>query len=162
MSHRPTGGFRGRGRPNPYRLDRPKSWRGPQEDDGNERLPMERERIVEERPLDPIRAMGEGVLDIPPPPPPEGEFGNGPPGELLTGPKREKKFSNKSRLFVGNLPRDMMEDDIRKLFEPFGEVQEVFLQKEKSFGFVRLVGVHYLEQHHHIPSFTLYFLTGLP
>ena len=39
----------------------------------------------------------------------------------------------------------MTEDDIRKLFEPFGEVQEVFLQKEKSFGFVRLVGVHYLE-----------------
>ena len=161
MSHRPTGGFRGRGRPNPYRLDRPKSWRG-QEDAGNERLPMERERIVEERPLDSIRAMGEAALDIPPPPPPEGEFGNGPPGELLTTPKREKKFSNKSRLFVGNLPRDMMEDDIRKLFEPFGEVQEVFIQKEKSFGFVRLVGVHYLEQYHHILSFTLYSLIGLP
>ncbi len=147
MSHRSSGGFRGRGRLNPYRLDRPKSWRQGQEDDG-ERLPMERERIVEERSLDAMRSMGEGPLDMPPPPPPpEGEFGNGPPGELSApGSKREKKFSNKSRLFVGNLPRDMMENDIRKLFEPFGEVQEVFLQKEKSFGFVRLVGVHYLEQ----------------
>lgn len=151
MSHRPGGGFRGRGRPNPYRLDRPKPWRQPPDDDRNqrERLPMERDRIVEERPLDPMRAMDEGPLDMPPPPPPppEGEFGNGPPDELMPvpGPKREKKFSNKSRLFVGNLPRDMVEDDIRKLFEPFGEVQEVFHHKEKGFGFVRLVGVHYLE-----------------
>ena len=141
MSHRSTGGFRGRGRPNPYRLDRPKPWR--HEDDGERLLPLIDERIVEERPMDPLRSLGEGPLDMPPPPH-EGEFGNGPPGEPV--PKREKKFSNKSRLFVGNLPRGMIEDDIRKLFEPFGEVQEVFLQKEKSFGFVRLVGVHYLEQ----------------
>ncbi len=50
-----------------------------------------------------------------------------------------KKFSNKARLFVGNLPRDFSEEELRKLFEPHGEVQEVYVHKEKSFGFVRMV-----------------------
>ena len=50
-----------------------------------------------------------------------------------------KKFSNKARIFIANLPRDMQEAELRELFEPHGEVQEVFLQKEKSFGFCRMV-----------------------
>ena len=149
MSRRSGGGFRGRGRSNPYNMDRPKPWqRHPPENGGDrerELVSAKEERILEERPMEPIRPEIGGPLDMPPPPPgPDGEFGSGPPGEPGM-PKREKKFSNKSRLFVGNLPREMTENDIRKLFEAFGEVQEVFLQKEKSFGFVRLVSVHYLE-----------------
>lgn len=53
--------------------------------------------------------------------------------------RKQKKFSNKSRLFVGNLPRDFSGEELKKLFEEFGEVQEVYLQKEKNYGFVRLV-----------------------
>ena len=50
-----------------------------------------------------------------------------------------KKFSNKARVFIANLPRDMQEAELRGLFEPHGEVQEVYLQKEKNFGFCRMV-----------------------
>ncbi len=50
-----------------------------------------------------------------------------------------KKFSNKARLFVGNLPRDFSEEELKKLFEPHGEVQEVYVHREKNFGFVRMV-----------------------
>lgn len=52
--------------------------------------------------------------------------------------RREKKFSNKARLFVGNLPRDFSEQQLKELFQESGEVQEVFLNKEKNFGFVRM------------------------
>ena len=60
------------------------------------------------------------------------------PGATPEG-RKEKKFSNKSRLFVGNLPRDFSGEELKKLFEEFGEVQEVYVQKEKNYGFVRLV-----------------------
>lgn len=53
--------------------------------------------------------------------------------------RKEKKFSNKARVFVGNLHRDTTDDQIKKLFEQYGEVREVFLQKDKNFGFVRMV-----------------------
>ena len=54
-------------------------------------------------------------------------------------PKKERKFSNRARLFVGNLPRDFTQEELKAMFEKFGEVQEVFIQKEKNFGFVRMV-----------------------
>ena len=57
-------------------------------------------------------------------------------------PKKERKFSNRARLFVGNLPRDFTEEELKTTFEKFGEVQEVFIQKEKNFGFVRMVRAH--------------------
>ena len=55
------------------------------------------------------------------------------------GARREKKFSNRARLFVGNLPRDFNDQHLKKLFEEFGEVKEVFVKKDKNFGFVRMV-----------------------
>lgn len=64
--------------------------------------------------------------------------GGGMAGE---GAGREKKYSVKARLFVGNLPKDTTQDMVRAMFEEFGEVKEVFVQKEKSFGFVRMVSV---------------------
>ena len=54
---------------------------------------------------------------------------------------KEKKYSVKARLFVGNLPKDTKQEQVREMFEVFGEVKEVFVQKEKSFGFVRMVSV---------------------
>ncbi|XP_066915220.1 non-POU domain-containing octamer-binding protein-like [Clytia hemisphaerica] len=55
-----------------------------------------------------------------------------------TGRPGEKKFSNKCRLFVANLNTNMTEDEVKGLFTPFGELSEIFFNKEKGFGFVRL------------------------
>lgn len=52
---------------------------------------------------------------------------------------REKKYSVKARLFVGNLQKDTSQDVVKELFQRFGEVKEVFVQREKNFGFIRMV-----------------------
>ena len=54
-------------------------------------------------------------------------------------PRNEKKCSAKSRLFIGNLPRDTKENQVKDMFAEFGDVTEVFVQKEKGFGFIRMV-----------------------
>lgn len=51
----------------------------------------------------------------------------------------EKKFSGRCRLYIGSIPNDMTNAELTTLFEPFGEVSEVFVNGEKMFGFVRLV-----------------------
>jgi len=61
------------------------------------------------------------------------------------GLHKEKKFTGRCRLFVGNLPNDMTETDFRKLFEPYGELNEVFLNSGRGFGFVRLDTRHHAE-----------------
>uniref|UniRef100_A0A096MFS8 Splicing factor proline/glutamine-rich n=1 Tax=Poecilia formosa TaxID=48698 RepID=A0A096MFS8_POEFO len=50
----------------------------------------------------------------------------------------EKSYTQRCRLFVGNLPNDITEDDFRKLFSKYGEPSEVFVNKGKGFGFIRL------------------------
>ncbi|KAK8380201.1 hypothetical protein O3P69_016676 [Scylla paramamosain] len=62
-------------------------------------------------------------------------------GPLIDLPPREetvRKFSNHCRLWVGNLPLDIKEDDVRELFKPFGEYDEVYFDKNKGFAFVRM------------------------
>ena len=54
---------------------------------------------------------------------------------------QEKKFTGRCRLFVGNLPNDMSENEFQKFFEPFGELNEVFLNASRGFGFIRLVSI---------------------
>lgn len=61
------------------------------------------------------------------------------PTNVLEKGRREKKFGNRSRLYVGNLPKGITEDDLRTLFNEFGETEQVFIEKEKNFGFIRLV-----------------------
>ena len=39
------------------------------------------------------------------------------------------------QIFIGGLPAEVSEDDVRKLFEPFGSISEVRLNP-KNFGFV--------------------------
>ena len=51
---------------------------------------------------------------------------------------KERKFSGRCRLFVGNL-LSCEEPELREMFEKYGEVAEVFVNKEKGFGFVRMV-----------------------
>jgi hypothetical protein len=53
-------------------------------------------------------------------------------------PREEKKFTGRCRLFVGNI-QDMEEDEFKKMFEGFGEISEVYLNKGRGFGFIRLV-----------------------
>ena len=68
------------------------------------------------------------------------------PAETQSVPK-EKKFSGRCRLFVGNLPNDMTETEFQKFFEPHGELNEVFLNASRGFGFIRLVSMFCLELH---------------
>ena len=53
----------------------------------------------------------------------------------------EKKHGGRSRLFVGNLTNGVTEDDLKELFGRFGDASEIYVNKEKGFGFVRLVSV---------------------
>lgn len=48
------------------------------------------------------------------------------------------------RIYVGNLSRDVTEEDLRALFQPFGKLDEVTIVKErynnvsKGFGFIEM------------------------
>lgn len=53
---------------------------------------------------------------------------------------KERKFSGRCRLFVGNL-LSCEETELREMFEKYGEVAEVFVNKDKGFGFVRMVSI---------------------
>uniref|UniRef100_A0A8C5M3C9 Paraspeckle component 1 n=1 Tax=Leptobrachium leishanense TaxID=445787 RepID=A0A8C5M3C9_9ANUR len=50
----------------------------------------------------------------------------------------EKRYTQRCRLFVGNLPTDITEGDFKKLFEKYGEPSEVFINRDRGFGFIRL------------------------
>ena len=41
-------------------------------------------------------------------------------------------------LYVGNLPYNSTEEELREMFEPFGPIEEVRLIHSKGFGFVDL------------------------
>ncbi|GBN12706.1 hypothetical protein AVEN_38603-1 [Araneus ventricosus] len=83
--------------------------------------------------------------------------------EIMSGPTTNlvskegvsaKKFTGRCRLFVGNLPTNISDDDFRKLFEPFGEVAEVYLNKPKGYGFVKLTWNTINRKHSHKALFT--------
>lgn len=50
----------------------------------------------------------------------------------------EKKFSGRSRLYIGNIAAETTEDEINDLFKKFGETSELFINREKCFGFIRM------------------------
>ncbi|XP_034720939.1 paraspeckle component 1 isoform X1 [Etheostoma cragini] len=50
----------------------------------------------------------------------------------------EKTFTQRSRLFVGNLPVDIPEEELKNMFAKYGNVGEVFINRDRGFGFVRL------------------------
>jgi len=52
--------------------------------------------------------------------------------------KDEKKFTGRCRLFVGNIPQNIAEDSLKKLFEKHGQVAEVFLGKNNAFAFIKM------------------------
>ncbi|KAJ8315060.1 hypothetical protein KUTeg_007210 [Tegillarca granosa] len=57
---------------------------------------------------------------------------------IQTGPKVDKKFTGRCRLFVGNITPDITEEEFKEMFQPYGEVSEVFVNGAKGFGFIRL------------------------
>ncbi|XP_053563043.1 splicing factor, proline- and glutamine-rich [Bombina bombina] len=50
----------------------------------------------------------------------------------------EKTYTQRCRLFVGNLPTDITDEEFKKLFAKYGEPGEVFINKSKGFGFIKL------------------------
>lgn len=50
----------------------------------------------------------------------------------------EKTYTQRCRLFVGNLPADITEEEFKGLFAKYGEPGEVFINKSKGFGFIKL------------------------
>ncbi|XP_051839052.1 splicing factor, proline- and glutamine-rich-like [Antechinus flavipes] len=50
----------------------------------------------------------------------------------------EKTYTQRCRLFVGNLPPDITNEDFKRLFAKYGEPGEVFINKGKGFGFIKL------------------------
>jgi len=57
-----------------------------------------------------------------------------PPKERI----EEKKFNNKTRLYVGNLHPETTQEEFAGLFTNYGETHEIYINKEKNFAFVRL------------------------
>lgn len=51
----------------------------------------------------------------------------------------EKTFTQRCRLFVGSLPLDIPEEEFTSMFAKYGKVNEVFINRERGFGFIRLV-----------------------
>jgi len=80
--------------------------------------------------------------------PPPAMSGSGFPIPFLAGgptydlPIKEKedakKFTGRCRLFVAGISPNIKEEDIKTLFEEFGEVSEVFIGKGNAFAFVKM------------------------
>lgn len=65
----------------------------------------------------------------------------GPMIDLPQIDQTELKFNGRSRLYIGNLTSDVTEEEIMNLFGQFGEAAELFLNKEKNFGFIKMVSL---------------------
>ncbi|KAF5303227.1 hypothetical protein FQR65_LT08307 [Abscondita terminalis] len=63
---------------------------------------------------------------------------SGPTYDIPPLDSTEKKFSGRARLYIGNIAADVTEDEINELFKRYGETSELFMNKEKNFGFIRL------------------------
>ena len=81
--------------------------------------------------------------------PPQADTREASLSDTPTPRRKEKKCTVKSRLFIGNLPRDTKDTQVKEMFEEFGEVIEIFVQKEKGFGFVRMVSYYVLRRFNH-------------
>ncbi|CAB0003658.1 unnamed protein product [Nesidiocoris tenuis] len=106
-------GGRGRGRGG-FRGGRGGGTGGPQGDRSNEGGSFINERL--------LMTMGGSTADLPP----------------QTEEDGEKKFNNKTRLYVGNLHPETTIDEFAGLFTKYGETSEAYINKEKNFGFIRL------------------------
>ncbi|KAL7741067.1 hypothetical protein ACLKA6_013499 [Drosophila palustris] len=57
----------------------------------------------------------------------------------LSNEFEEFKFSGRNRLYVGNLTSELAnEEQMRKMFKPYGELGDIFINNEKNFAFVKV------------------------
>ncbi|PZC85153.1 hypothetical protein B5X24_HaOG202917 [Helicoverpa armigera] len=98
----------------PRNQQRPNNMRGPQQDGGK---PVQREEQM----------LANKLKDL-----------MGPLTDLPQIDQPEVKFNGRSRLYIGNLTGDVTEEEITALFSPFGETAELFINKEKNFGFIKM------------------------
>ncbi|CAH2108219.1 unnamed protein product [Euphydryas editha] len=89
--------------------------RGPQQDGGN-RQPYNEEHMLANK----LKDLTGPILELPP------------------LEQTEVKFNGRSRLYIGNITNDVTEEEIKNLFGQFGETAELFLNKEKNFGFIKM------------------------
>jgi len=68
----------------------------------------------------------------------------GPTHELPPQDTTEKKFSGRNRLYIGNLTNDVTEEEIQTMFQKYGEISELFVNKEKNFAFLRMVIINFI------------------
>jgi len=62
----------------------------------------------------------------------------GPQHELPPIDTSERRFSGRSRLYIGNIQAGMTEEKLKEMVEKFGEVGEMWFNEEKHFAFMRL------------------------
>ena len=46
----------------------------------------------------------------------------------------EPELQPEAKLFVANIPKTANEEAIRTVFQPYGDIEEVFIMKEKGTG----------------------------
>lgn len=48
----------------------------------------------------------------------------------------ETKFNAQSRLFIGNLPRDFPYDELKEMFSKYGELGQIYFNKDGAYAFI--------------------------
>uniref|UniRef100_A0AAR5PVJ7 RRM domain-containing protein n=1 Tax=Dendroctonus ponderosae TaxID=77166 RepID=A0AAR5PVJ7_DENPD len=120
MNHQDFKGGRGRGRG---------GFRGGRSDQGRGGNQEEQSGEGEGgfRPRGPIDKVAERINSF-----------QGPTFDLPPIDMSEKKFNGRNRLYVGNIGGEVTEEDLTEMFKSYGETAEIFLNKDKNFGFIKL------------------------
>lgn len=66
---------------------------------------------------------------------------SGPQLDLPPLDSSEKKFNANSRLFVGNLPRDIPYEELKSIFSKYGELGQVYFNKDGAYAFINFVSI---------------------
>lgn len=70
----------------------------------------------------------------------------GPTNDLPTTEFVEKKFTGRCRLYLGNIPPNLEENEMKDMLKEYGEIFDVFLNRDKKFSFVRMDYHHNAEK----------------
>jgi hypothetical protein len=54
-------------------------------------------------------------------------------------PEKKLTQGGRCRLFIGNVPSDLTQDEFQLLFGKYGELVEYFVNPSRGFGFIKLV-----------------------
>jgi len=50
----------------------------------------------------------------------------------------ERKFNAQARLFIGSISRDMKQEELEEMFKKYGEVDQIFHNKDGAYAFINL------------------------